>query len=190
MSEYVSFCFMFHVPHLLARLNRAIQHIFSCLASAQFTDCITCLTSTHFVWVCTNHLNFASFVISMSLNMSICVLFPMFYVFPSQRATTGPAEWPWTTTQNDQAHHLDVQRAILAAICLLAHILSHSFPLNPCYPVQASPQLKWKNTFAPQQWHQDFRASPTEGWQSVDHSSLYSPHTPPYTLIHISVSIT
>ena len=41
MSEYVSFCFMFHVPHLLARLSRAIQHIFRRLAGAQYTDCIT-----------------------------------------------------------------------------------------------------------------------------------------------------
>ena len=41
MSEYVSFCFMFHVPHLLARLSRAIQHIFRHLAGAQYTDCIT-----------------------------------------------------------------------------------------------------------------------------------------------------
>ena len=59
-SEYVSFCFMFHVPHLLARLSGAIQHIFSCLAGAQYTDCNTCLPSTYFIWVCTNHLNFAS----------------------------------------------------------------------------------------------------------------------------------
>ena len=60
MSEYVSFCFMFHVPHLLARLSRATQHIFSRLADAQYTDCNICLPSTHFVWVCTNHPNFAS----------------------------------------------------------------------------------------------------------------------------------
>ena len=137
MSEYVSFCFMFHVPHLLARLSRAIQHIFSHLAGAQYTDCITCLSSTHFVWVC----------------MSICVSFPMFHVFLSQHAPIGPAEWPWTTTQIGQLHHLDVQRATLAPISLPAHILFHSSALNPRYPVQASPQLKWKNRFRPQQWH-------------------------------------
>ena len=66
----------------------------------------------------------------------------MFHVFPSQRAPIGPAEWPWTTTQRGQLHHLDVQRATLAPISLPAHILSHSSPLNPCYPVQASLQLK------------------------------------------------
>ena len=53
MSEYVSFCFMFHVSHLLARLSRAIQHIFSRLAGAQYTDCNTCLPSIHFVCACT-----------------------------------------------------------------------------------------------------------------------------------------
>ena len=92
MSEYVSFCFMLHVPHLLARLSRAIQQIFIRLASAQYTDYITCLASTHFVWICTNHPNLANLLIYMSLNMSICVLFPKFYVFPSQRAPIGPAE--------------------------------------------------------------------------------------------------
>ena len=41
LSEYVSFCFMFHAPHLLARLSKAIQYIFSHLAGAQYTICIT-----------------------------------------------------------------------------------------------------------------------------------------------------
>ena len=144
MSEYVSFCFMFHVPHLLAKPSRAIQHIFSHLAGTKYTDCITCLASTHFGWVCTNHPNFASLLIFMSLSMSICVSFPMFHVFPSQRAPIGPAEWPWTPTQKGQLHHLDVQRATLAPISLPAHILPHSSPLNPRYTVQALPQLKWK----------------------------------------------
>ena len=39
MSEYILFLFMFHVVHLLVRLSRAIQHNFSRLAGAQFTDC-------------------------------------------------------------------------------------------------------------------------------------------------------
>ena len=72
-------------------------------------------------------------------------------------------------------------------LCMPAHIMSHSSPLHLCYPVQ-------KHTFTPQQWHQDFRANPTEGCQSLDPSSLYFPspfpHTPPHTFIHISVSIT
>ena len=51
MSEYVLFCFMFHVPHVLARVSRAIQHIFSQLAGTQYTECITYLASTHFVYV-------------------------------------------------------------------------------------------------------------------------------------------
>ena len=55
MSENISFLFMFHVAHLLARLSRAIQHNFSPLAGTQFSDCYMCLPSTHFVWVCTNH---------------------------------------------------------------------------------------------------------------------------------------
>ena len=73
MSEYVSFCFMFHVPHLIARLIRAIhQHIFSRLAGTQYTDCITCLANTHFVLVCTNYPNFTSLHIFLHLNM-VCV---------------------------------------------------------------------------------------------------------------------
>ena len=55
MSEYILFLFMFYVAHLLARLSRAIQHNFSRLAGAQFTDCYICLPNTHSVWVCTNH---------------------------------------------------------------------------------------------------------------------------------------
>ena len=84
----------------------------------------------------------------------------------------------------NQSHHLDEQRATLAPFCLPAHILSHSPPLNLCYPVQASPQLKLKNAFTPQQWHQDFRATPTGGCQSIDHSSLYFP-PPPHSSPHV-----
>ena len=80
MSKYVLFCFMFHVLHLLARLSGAIQHIFNHLAGAQYTDCITCLASTHFAWVYTNHPNFASLLVFMSLNMPTCVLFPIFFM--------------------------------------------------------------------------------------------------------------
>ena len=91
MSQYVSFRFMFHVPHLIARLSRAIQHIFRRLAGTQYTDSITCLANTHFVLVCTNYPNFASLLTFMSLNISVCVSFPMFHVFPSQRAPIDPA---------------------------------------------------------------------------------------------------
>ena len=157
MSQYLSFCFMFDVPHPLARLSRVIQHIFSRLAGAQYSDCITYLANTHFVWVCTNHPNFASLFIFMILNMSVCALFPMLHVFPSQHVPIHPAEWPWTTILKGQPYHLDLQRATLGPICLPAQILSHSSPLNPRYPVQASSQLEWKKTFTPQQWHQDFR---------------------------------
>ena len=62
--------------------------------------------------------------------MSVYVLFPMFHIFPSQRAPIGPAEQSWATTQKGQPHYLDVQRATLAPIQLpaLIHVcptLSH-----------------------------------------------------------------
>ena len=127
MSEYVSFCFMFHVPDLIVRLSRAIhQHIFSRPAGTQYTDCITYLAITHFVLVCTNYPNFASLLIFSGLNMSVYVLFPMFHILPSQRAHIGPAERTWATTQKSQPYYLDVQRAIVASIRLPAHI--HVFP--------------------------------------------------------------
>ena len=91
MSEYTLFLFMFHVAHLLARLSKAIQDNFSCLADAQFTDCYICLPSTHIVWVCTNH-PISPVYLYLSLHMSIYVLFPMFHVFPPQRAPTGPVD--------------------------------------------------------------------------------------------------
>ena len=91
MSEYILFIFMFHVVHLLARLSRAIQHNFSGLAGALFTDCYICLSSTHFVWVCTNHA-ISPVYLYLGLHMSIYVLFRMFRIFLPQRAPTGPAE--------------------------------------------------------------------------------------------------
>ena len=132
---------MFHVPHLLVRLSRAIQHIFSRLAGTQYTDCITCLTSTHFVWVCTHHPNFASLLIFMSLNMSICFT-PNVSCLSIPACPHRPCRVAMDHHPRGQLHHLDVQRATLAPISLPAHILSHSSPLNPCYPVQASLQLK------------------------------------------------
>ena len=143
MSEYVPFCFTFHVSHLIARLSKTIhQHIFSCLVGAQYTDCIICLTNTHFVWICTNYLNFASLLISMSLNRSVCAVFPMFHIFPSQRTLTAPAGQTWTAAQKGQPHHLHLQRAALAVLASTHSCLSHSSPLNPCSPVQSSSQLK------------------------------------------------
>ena len=51
ISEYVSLL-SFLIPVCPHRLSRAIhQHIFSCLASAQLADCITCFTTNHFILV-------------------------------------------------------------------------------------------------------------------------------------------
>ena len=63
-------------PH---RLSRAIlQHIFSCLAGAQFADCITCLVNYHFVFILSIQLPFSEFtcftythfLVSICLKMS------------------------------------------------------------------------------------------------------------------------
>ena len=90
----------------IARLRRTIhQHIFSRLSGAQFTDCITCLSNTHFV-----------------LNMPVYISFPMFRIFPSQCAPRGSAEQPWTATLKSQSYYLDLQRATLVLIRLPAHI--------------------------------------------------------------------
>ena len=93
MSEHVFFLRYMHLPFLhpsvpIARLGRAISHqIFSCLAGAQFADCMTCLTNIHFLLVCTDYKNFASLLIFLSLNMSVYASFPCFislqpYVLP------------------------------------------------------------------------------------------------------------
>ena len=51
ISEYVSLL-SFLIPVCPHRLSRAIhQHIFSCLASAQLADCITCFTTNYFILV-------------------------------------------------------------------------------------------------------------------------------------------
>ena len=82
MSEHVFFLFHIHLPFsipvcLMARLSRAIhQQIFSCLASKQFADCMTCPTDTHFLLVCTDYHNFDSLLIFLSLNMSVYASFP------------------------------------------------------------------------------------------------------------------
>ena len=87
MSEHVSFLRYIHLPFLhpsvpIARLGRAIRHqIFSCLAGAQFADCMTCLTNMHFLLVCTDYHNFASLLIFLSLNMSVYVSFLCFTSF-------------------------------------------------------------------------------------------------------------
>ena len=84
MSEYVSFLRYIHLPFLhpsvpIARLGRAIRHqIFSCLAGAQFADCMTWLTNMHFLLVCIDYQNFASLLIFLSLNMSVYASFPCF----------------------------------------------------------------------------------------------------------------
>ena len=191
MSEYVSFCFMFHVPHLLARLSRAIQHIFSRLVGAQYTDCIT-LPHQHALCLGLHKPSqFRPFTYIYEFEQVYMCFIPNVSHLSIPACPHRPSRLTMDHHLKGQPHHLDVQRATLAPICLPAHILSHSSPLNPRYPVQASPQLKWKNTFTPQQSHQEFRANPTEGCHLADHSSLYSPfHTPPHTLIHISVSIT
>ena len=56
MCEYVPFpCFIichFYIPVCSQRLSRATHPpIFSCLAGAQFADCIICLATNHFVSV-------------------------------------------------------------------------------------------------------------------------------------------
>ena len=86
MSEHVSFlCFIlclfsiYLCPHRLSRATH--QHIFSCLAGAQFADCITCLANTYFVLVCTGYYIFASFFKFLSLNMSVYVSFLCFTSF-------------------------------------------------------------------------------------------------------------
>ena len=86
MSEHVSFlCFIlclfsiYLCPHRLSRATH--QHIFSCLAGAQFADCITCLANTYFVLVCTGYYIFASLLIFLSLNMSVYVSFLCFTSF-------------------------------------------------------------------------------------------------------------
>ena len=123
MSEFISFCFVFHVPHLIARLSRTIHpHIFSRLTGAQYTDCVTCLAKTRSVLVCTNYPSFTSSLTFLSLNMSLYVLFPMFHIFSLQHVPIGPAERPWTATQKCQPYYFDVQRATLAPIRLTAHI--------------------------------------------------------------------
>ena len=61
--------------------------------------------------------------------MSVFVSFSMFHIFLSQHALMGPAERPWTATQKGQPHHLEVQRATLDPIRLLAHI--HICPTLP-----------------------------------------------------------
>ena len=183
MSEYVLFCFMFHVPHLLARLSRAIQHIFSRLVGAQYTDCIT-LPHQHALCLGLHKPSqFRPFTYIYEFEQVYMCFIPNVSHLSIPACPHRPSRLTMDHHLKGQPHHLDVQRATLAPICLPAHILSHSSPLNPRYPVQASPQLKRKNTFTPQQWHQEFRANPMEGW--------YSPfHTPPHILIHISVSIT
>ena len=120
----------------------------------------------------------------------VCICFiPMFQsfaIFLSQFAPIGSAKWPWTATQKGRAYHLDMQRATLVSIRLSAHIyvcstflhkiLTTQFRLQP--PVTSS---EVTITFTPQQCHSDFWSNPTEGFQSVDHSSLYSlPHSSPH----------
>ena len=51
-------------PSVSHRLSRAIyQHMFSCLASTQFADCIIYFTNRNFVLVCTGYYIFASLII-------------------------------------------------------------------------------------------------------------------------------
>ena len=124
----------------IARLSRAIhQHILSHLAGAQFTDCITCPSNTHFVLICTDYHNFTRLLIFFSLNMSVYVSFPMFHIFPFQCATIGSAERPWTATQKGQPYYPDVQRATLVPIRLPAHIHVFSTLLHQIYFTQLLP---------------------------------------------------
>ena len=113
-------------------------------------------------------------------------MFHSFAIFPPQWAPTSPAEQQWTTTQKARPYYLDLHRATSVPICLLAHIhvcftLPHKihtikFRLHP--HVTSTEVMKHLHIL---EWHQDFRANPTEGCQSVDHSTLqHLPHSSPH----------
>ena len=96
-----------------------------------------------------------------------------------QCAAIVPTEQPWTTTQKGQLCYLSVQEQ---SKCPYVFQYTFMFVWPSSGSTHKSPQLKWKQTFTPQQWHENFKANPTGGCQSIDHSSLYSLHSPPYTL--------
>ena len=123
------FVLCFVRPHLIARLNRAIHlHIFSRLTGAQYTDCIACCTSTHFVLVCTT-ITISPLLVFLSFNMPVYVSFLIFHIFPSQCALIGSAKQPWTATEKGQPYYFASQRASPVPIRFLAHI--HVCPTLP-----------------------------------------------------------
>ena len=95
--SYVSFICYPSIPVCSHRLSRAIhQHTFSCLAGAQFTDCMTCLTSQTFLFCFSCTIAFPPVLLCLSLHMFelvfvlTCLLpcFHCFTIFPSNCAPT------------------------------------------------------------------------------------------------------
>ena len=177
---------MFHVPHLLARISRAIQHILSCLAGAQTTDWITCLAITHFAWVCTNHPNFVSFFYIYECEHVYMCFFPNVSRFSipacphtPDRVTmdhhpkvSTPSSW---RTESNPSHHLFAS--------------THSVPLFLTKSMLPSPGFT--STEVKKHLHTPIVASRLQSQPYGRLPVLSSlPLTPPHTLVHISVSIT
>ena len=78
--SHVSFICYPSIPVCSRRLSRAIhQHTFSRLASAQFTDCMTCLTSKTFLFcLFTHYCIFASFSMFEFAHVWACICLHMF----------------------------------------------------------------------------------------------------------------
>ena len=110
------------------KLIRVIhQHIFSCLAGAQFADCTTCLAYTYILFWFAQTVTFLPVYLLYIFEFEhVCTcfvsMFHSFAIFIPQCAPIGPAEQRWTTTQKDRPHYLDLQRAASVTIYLLTHI--------------------------------------------------------------------
>ena len=146
---------LFSNPVCLYRDSTTIhQHIFTCLAGAQFTDCITYLPNTHFVLVCTDYHIFANSLIICfcSLDMPAHVLFPCF----THLLSFHPSKLPYKSSMATLDRHPEKSTPLSwpALGKLSSHLfigthscVFHSSPQNPHYPVQApcTSHLNWSD---------------------------------------------
>ena len=183
-------------PH---RLSRAIhQHIFSCLAGTQFADCITYLTYTYFVLVCTDYYIFAILLI-----IYFCV-WTCLYMFRSHvslicylstpvcshrlnrvtmdRHPKGSALLSWPAKSNLSPH----------SIVGTHSYVFYSSPQNPHYPVQDLPtsHLNWsdKTLSYPSSCIKTLELTPLKAASSWTIQPFTPSHTSPHTLIYKSVN--